>query len=97
MITSVSTADAGKEPSAYVETAIAARLVGRGLTITDDVELIMLYGVCVDKVAAKISIEPTLIANRSQLSQIARTPRKLGEILLPWQASLLAEAPSLKA
>ncbi len=50
-----------------------------------------------DKIAAKISIEPTLIANRSQLSQIARTPRKLGEILLPWQAALLAEAPSLKA
>ena len=50
-----------------------------------------------DKIAAKISIEPTLIANRSQLSQIARTPQKLGEILLPWQASLLAEAPSLKA
>ncbi len=49
-----------------------------------------------DKIASKISIEPTLIANRSQLSQIARTPRKLGEILLPWQASLLAGAPSLK-
>lgn len=50
-----------------------------------------------DKIAAKISIEPTLIANRSQLSQIARTPTKLGDVLLPWQASLLAEAPSLKA
>jgi len=50
-----------------------------------------------DVIAGKIAIEPTLIANRSQLSQIARTPRKLGEILLPWQASLLAEAPSLKA
>jgi len=50
-----------------------------------------------DAIAAKIEIEPTLIANRSQLSQIARTPAKLGEILLPWQASLLAEAPSLKA
>jgi ribonuclease D len=50
-----------------------------------------------DKIALKISIEPTLIANRSQLSQIARSPRSLGEILLPWQASLLAEAPSLKA
>ena len=50
-----------------------------------------------DKIAAKIAIEPMLIANRSQLSQIARTPRKLDEILLPWQASLLAEAPSLKA
>jgi ribonuclease D len=50
-----------------------------------------------DKIAAKISIEPTLIANRSQLSQIARTPNKLGDVLLPWQASLLSEAPSLKA
>jgi len=50
-----------------------------------------------DVIAGKIGIEPTLIANRSQLSQIARTPRMLGEILLPWQASLLAEAPSLKA
>ena len=49
-----------------------------------------------DRIAAKISIEPTLIANRSQLSLIAREPRKLGEILLPWQASLLSEAPSLK-
>jgi ribonuclease D len=50
-----------------------------------------------DQIAAKISIEPTLIANRSQLSQIARTPGNLAGILLPWQASLLAEAPSLKA
>jgi ribonuclease D len=50
-----------------------------------------------DKIALKIGIEPTLIANRSQLSQIARSPRTLRDILLPWQASLLAEAPSLKA
>src|SRR5271170_3873787 len=50
-----------------------------------------------DKIALKISIEPTLIANRSQLSQIARSPCTLRDILLPWQASLLAEAPSLKA
>jgi ribonuclease D len=50
-----------------------------------------------DKIAGKIEIEPTLIANRAQLSQIARTPGKLGDILLPWQASLLSEAPSLKA
>src|SRR5580658_8584744 len=50
-----------------------------------------------DKIAARIAIEPTLIANRSQLSQIARSPRNLGDVLLPWQASLLAEAPSLKA
>jgi ribonuclease D len=50
-----------------------------------------------DKIAAKISIEPTLIANRSQLSQIARSPGRLSDVLLPWQASLLAAAPSLKA
>ena len=50
-----------------------------------------------DRIAARISIDPTLIANRSQLAQIARAPRRLGDILLPWQASLLAEAPSLKA
>ncbi|HMD61210.1 MAG TPA: HRDC domain-containing protein [Opitutaceae bacterium] len=50
-----------------------------------------------DRIAAKISIDPTLIANRSQLSQIARSPRMLGEVLLPWQASLLSGAPSLKA
>jgi ribonuclease D len=50
-----------------------------------------------DKIALKIGIEPTLIANRSQLSQIARSPHTLRDILLPWQASLLAEAPSLKA
>jgi ribonuclease D len=50
-----------------------------------------------DRIAEKISIEPTLIANRSQLSQIARDPRNLGDVLLPWQASLLASAPSLKA
>jgi ribonuclease D len=49
-----------------------------------------------DALAAKIDIEPTLIANRSQLSQIARDPRMLGRILLPWQASILAGAPSLK-
>jgi len=50
-----------------------------------------------DRIASRISIDPTLIANRSQLALIARAPRRLGEILLPWQASLLAEAPSLRA
>jgi ribonuclease D len=50
-----------------------------------------------DRIAAKIEIDPTLIANRSQLSQIARTPGKVSDILLPWQASLLSQAPSLKA
>jgi ribonuclease D len=50
-----------------------------------------------DRVAAQLEIEPTLIANRSQLAQIARNPRKLGEILLPWQAELLQREPSLAA
>jgi ribonuclease D len=63
----------------------------------DEIELLDRIKEERDKIASRISIEPTLIANRSQLSQIARSPRKLGEILLPWQASLLAEAPSLKA
>jgi ribonuclease D len=49
-----------------------------------------------DRVAKKLEIEPTLIANRSQLAQIARHPRKLGDVLLPWQADLLRHEPSLK-
>jgi ribonuclease D len=49
-----------------------------------------------DRVAKKLEIEPTLIANRSQLAQIARQPKKLGDILLPWQADLLRDEPSLK-
>jgi len=42
-----------------------------------------------DRVAARLEIEPTLIANRSQLAQIARAPNKVSEVLLPWQAELL--------
>ena len=49
-----------------------------------------------DRVAKKLEIEPTLIANRSQLAQIARHPRKIGDILLPWQADLLRHEPALK-
>ncbi len=49
-----------------------------------------------DKLAAQLSLEPTLIANRSQLAQIARRPRQLDEVLLPWQADLLRNLPSLK-
>ena len=48
-----------------------------------------------DRVAAKLEIEPTLIANRAQLAQIARGPAKIAEILLPWQAELLRAEPSL--
>lgn len=49
-----------------------------------------------DRVAKELQIEATLIANRSQLAQIARAPAKLGEVLLPWQADLLRDQPSLK-
>ena len=35
------------------------------------------------------------IANRAQLAQVARSPEKLDEILLPWQANLLRQEPSL--
>ena len=49
-----------------------------------------------DRVAARLGIEPTLIANRSLLAQIARAPRQLDTILLPWQADLLREVPSLQ-
>ncbi|HVS51755.1 MAG TPA: HRDC domain-containing protein [Opitutaceae bacterium] len=49
-----------------------------------------------DRVAKKLEIEPTLIANRAQLAQIVRAPKNIGEILLPWQADLLLREPALK-
>lgn len=42
-----------------------------------------------DLQAKTLNLDPTLIANRSQLAQVARAPDRIGEILLPWQASLL--------
>jgi len=48
-----------------------------------------------DRVAARIQLDPTLIANRAQLALIARTPDKIDELLLPWQAGLLRNEPSL--
>jgi ribonuclease D len=49
-----------------------------------------------DRIAAKLQLEPTLIANRAQLAQIARAPTRVTELLLPWQAGLLQQEPSLK-
>ncbi len=49
-----------------------------------------------DRIAAKLQLEPTLIANRAQLAQIARAPARVTELLLPWQAGLLQDEPSLK-
>jgi ribonuclease D len=48
-----------------------------------------------DRVAAHIQLDPTLIANRAQLALIARTPDKIDDVLLPWQANLLRNEPSL--
>jgi ribonuclease D len=39
--------------------------------------------------AQKLDLDPTLIANRSQLAQIAREPEKISQFLLPWQVELL--------
>jgi len=50
-----------------------------------------------DQIAQKLGFDPTLIANRALLAQIARAPGELDKILLPWQADLLREAPSLKS
>lgn len=47
-----------------------------------------------DRVAAELKLEATLIANRTQLAQLAREPQKLDELLLPWQADLLRPALS---
>lgn len=49
-----------------------------------------------DRMAAKLQLDPTLIANRSQLAQLARSPQRLDELLLPWQADLLRDGPSFK-
>ena len=49
-----------------------------------------------DRIAQKLAIEATLIANRAQLAQIARAPEKIDAHLLPWQADLLRHEPSLK-
>jgi ribonuclease D len=48
-----------------------------------------------DRIAAKLPLDPTLIANRAQLAQLARTPERIDEILLPWQAGLLRHEPAL--
>lgn len=49
-----------------------------------------------DRIAKRLGIEPTLIANRSQLAQIARHPTKIDDVILPWQAELLRAEPALK-
>ena len=50
-----------------------------------------------DKLAEKLKMDATLIANRSQLAQVARAPEKLGDLLLPWQVDLITSLPAFTA
>ena len=45
--------------------------------------------------AKRLNLDPTLIASRAQLAQLAREPEKLAEILLPWQARLFEGCEAL--
>ncbi len=49
-----------------------------------------------DAVAAKLELDPTLIAPRSTLVTLCREPARLDEILLPWQADLLRDSPDFR-
>jgi ribonuclease D len=50
-----------------------------------------------DRLAHGLSLDPTLIATRSQLVQIARDPQSIDAVLLPWQANLLKAEPAWKS
>lgn len=47
-----------------------------------------------DRIAQALGIDPTLVASRSQLVQIARDPASIDTVLLPWQAELLKAEPA---
>lgn len=47
-----------------------------------------------DRLAAGLQIDPTLIATRAQLVQLARDPASAATVLLPWQAKLLTSDPA---
>jgi ribonuclease D len=47
-----------------------------------------------DRLAQGLNLDPTLIATRSQLVQIARDPASIETVLLPWQAQLLKAEPA---
>ena len=50
-----------------------------------------------DRLASGLNLDPTLIATRSQLAQIARDPQGIDAVLLPWQAKLLKAEPAWKS
>jgi ribonuclease D len=47
-----------------------------------------------DRLASTLNLDPTMIATRSQLVQIARAPETIDAVLLPWQAQLLKSEPA---
>jgi ribonuclease D len=49
-----------------------------------------------DRLAERLNLDPTVIATRSQLVQVARDPASIDEVLLPWQAQLLKAEPALR-
>ena len=50
-----------------------------------------------DRLAHGLSLDPTLIATRSQLALIAREPASIDTVLLPWQAQLLKAEPAWRS
>ena len=50
-----------------------------------------------DRLAQGLNLDPTLIATRAQLVQIAREPASIDTVLLPWQAGLLKAEPAWKS
>lgn len=50
-----------------------------------------------DRLAQGLNLDPTLIATRSQLVQIARDPATIDSVLLPWQARLLKAEPAWRS
>lgn len=49
-----------------------------------------------DQVAARLELDPTLIAPRSTLVVLCREPGSLDDVLLPWQADLLRDCADLQ-
>lgn len=50
-----------------------------------------------DRLAQGLGLDPTLLATRSQLVQVARSPETIDQVLLPWQAQLLKSEPAWKS
>jgi len=71
------------------------RFPDRGPLTTDELERQDRIKRHRDRIATELDLDPTLIASRAQLAQLAREPSKAGELLLPFQASLLNGIPDI--